>query len=699
MDSDLREHVFELPLEESELAKVLVNNANYAGKQLSTDVRVPGRIGRPEYFEFWRDELKASDFVLNVIKEGYKFPFTSMPPASFCKNNKSFFDHRDFAYHELLRLESLGCIRRVKEQPFVTLPLSVVFSKKLRLVVDASRHLNPYLKDRKIKLEDLNVSEQMLKQGDFQMTTDLDSGYWHVPLNQDMKKFVGVHFELDSGEKMFWEWNVLFLGIKDAAWIFTKLLVPHKQYCRSHGIRMQIYMDDQKVLGSDYENCKKDNDFANNALEKAGWTVKPEKCEGPSQNLKFLGLMNDSVSMKYFVPEDKGLAICDLIKDILKMKKVHVRILAKLMGKIQFCIKAMGPTVKLLCRSSYYLISKAKSWNSMIVLNELAKKELNYLLENFWSLNGHPMRPSLSTKCIDVKISSDASDKGFCVYEVCDDKDILLKRPFSNFEAKLSSTHRELLAFYDFYTSDKALVLKDCNVVHYTDNANCETILSVGSRNVILQPLVLEIFLAWKSLNIKVDVIHLRRNDPIIEYADYESRNFDLHDYSLDFDSFYLISSLFGEFEIDCFASKSNKKCVKYFSKFNDTECSGINFFAQKLDKVNLFVFPPIHLIIPTLYHLQKHEAFGCLIVPKWISSYFWSFICEDGKHFNKFVKYYFIFSPCFVTGEHVLNDTFRGVKNFDTIAIAFDFHVVNAFQSNCKTSSCILKGCVRCTG
>ena len=186
----MREHVYDLPLEESEVAKVLVNNACYAGKKLTTDVRVPGRIGRPEYFEFWRDTLNAPDFVLNVIKEGYKFPFEATPPASFCRNNKSFYEHKDFAFQELMRLESLGCIERVDKQPYITLPLSVVFSKKLRLVVDASRHLNPFLKSRKIKLEDLSVNEQILKQGDYQITTDLDSGYWHVPLSDDMKQYV-----------------------------------------------------------------------------------------------------------------------------------------------------------------------------------------------------------------------------------------------------------------------------------------------------------------------------------------------------------------------------------------------------------------------------------------------------------------------------------------------------------------------------
>ena len=198
-DQDLREHIFGLPQEEEGVAKLLINNSNYLGRKLSTDSRVPGRIGNPEFYDFWKNELKASDFILDTVKNGYKFPFKEAPPPSFTKNNKSFFENRTFAYEELLRLESLGCISRVSERPFITLPLSVVFSKKFSLVVDASRHLNPYLEDRKVKLEDLNVSEQLMMQGDYQTTADLDSGYWYVRLNEECKKFVGVHFVLDSG--------------------------------------------------------------------------------------------------------------------------------------------------------------------------------------------------------------------------------------------------------------------------------------------------------------------------------------------------------------------------------------------------------------------------------------------------------------------------------------------------------------------
>lgn len=357
----------------------------------------------------------------------------------------------------------------------------------------------------------------------------------------------------------------------------------------------------------------------------------------------------------------------------------------------------MGPCVRLLSRSAYHLISKAKSWNCMIDLSDATLKEFSFLLDNFDIFNGHPLRPSLSQTQIDVRVGSDASDIGFCVYELCKGNIVLSKRVFNEVEARKSSTVRELTAFHDFYLSDSVKQFRNMSIVHYTDNKNCETILTVGSRNVNLQQMVLDIFIAWKHLNLIVTVVYLSRNDPIIEYADFESRNFDLHDFSIDFDSFCLISSIYGEFELDCFASQLNKKCCKYYSKFADVDSSGVNFFAQSIPMCNLLVFPPIHLIIPALYHLQKFKSFGCFILPKWISSYFWTFICDDGRHFNKFIKSIFVFSPKYVSGSHVLSTMFQGCKKFDTLALKFDFNVSNAFSSQKHSKFCILGGCVEC--
>ena len=54
---------------------------------------------------------------------------------------------------------------------------------------------------------------------------------------------------------IFWIWKVLFLGIKDAVYIFTKILVPHKTYLRGMGIRNTIFIDDQTVLAQGPERC------------------------------------------------------------------------------------------------------------------------------------------------------------------------------------------------------------------------------------------------------------------------------------------------------------------------------------------------------------------------------------------------------------------------------------------------------------
>ena len=68
----------------------------------------------------------------------------SPPPASFTANNRSALEDQAFVRAELERLEILGCIKRVEEQPLVVLPLSRVFSNKWRLVLDALRRLNPW---------------------------------------------------------------------------------------------------------------------------------------------------------------------------------------------------------------------------------------------------------------------------------------------------------------------------------------------------------------------------------------------------------------------------------------------------------------------------------------------------------------------------------------------------------------------------
>ncbi len=72
-------------------------------------------------------------------------------------------------------------------------------------------------------------------------------------MHEEHKKYVGCCFVFDSGEVISWKWNVLFLGLKDAVLIFTKLLIPHKTYLSSKGVRLHIFIVDQIIFSVSYD--------------------------------------------------------------------------------------------------------------------------------------------------------------------------------------------------------------------------------------------------------------------------------------------------------------------------------------------------------------------------------------------------------------------------------------------------------------
>ena len=93
---------------------------------------VQGRLRR--LVKFWKKELHGSEFVLNVIKDGYKILMVSFPEQYYQHNNKSSLKYSfvESAIEELLYKNS---VKRVENQPLCCNPLSVIEgTKKLCLV-------------------------------------------------------------------------------------------------------------------------------------------------------------------------------------------------------------------------------------------------------------------------------------------------------------------------------------------------------------------------------------------------------------------------------------------------------------------------------------------------------------------------------------------------------------------------------------
>ena len=69
----------------------------------------------------------------------------------------------------------------MSKEECLILPLLVVYSNKLRLVVDASRHINPFVTKRKVRLNLLDDFAFLVQEGDYLAVDNLDSGYLHMP--------------------------------------------------------------------------------------------------------------------------------------------------------------------------------------------------------------------------------------------------------------------------------------------------------------------------------------------------------------------------------------------------------------------------------------------------------------------------------------------------------------------------------------
>ncbi len=209
---------------ESSVADSLENLTEYEGRRLTTHLSVPGSVGRGDNWLFYRDVIQAPQWITEIVRDGYIFPLEAEVPRTVkLENNQSALADPAFVWAELLRLERLGCLGREDVRPHVILPLSSVWSKKRRLVVDASRGLNPYIFKRPVVLEQLDSFAEVLKNGDFVAVDDLDSGYWQLPLHPSMFQLCGVSFvNPETGVRAYWTWRVLFLGIRDAVYVFTK---------------------------------------------------------------------------------------------------------------------------------------------------------------------------------------------------------------------------------------------------------------------------------------------------------------------------------------------------------------------------------------------------------------------------------------------------------------------------------------------
>ena len=134
---------------------------------------------------------------------------------------------KDFVSEAVLDLLKMNCIEELDEAPDIVNPLSVSTqsSGKKRLILDL-RHVNLYVYKQKFKCEDLKVALSIVSPGYCLFKFDLKSGYHHVEIFPEHRKFLAFRWGFDDGVIRYFQFAVLPFDLSSAPYLFTKLFKP-----------------------------------------------------------------------------------------------------------------------------------------------------------------------------------------------------------------------------------------------------------------------------------------------------------------------------------------------------------------------------------------------------------------------------------------------------------------------------------------
>ena len=160
-------------------------------------VVVKGRLR--ENITFWRSN-GASQWLLNVLYEGYCLPFVGFPVKKFFPNHKSASFHAEFGSAEISKLLASGAIVEVLSADLrVCNPLGVAVnsSGKRRRILDL-RNVNQHLRSCKFKYEDVRTAADLFHKSDWFFKFDYSSGYHHLEISLSHTPFLGFSGGLRS---------------------------------------------------------------------------------------------------------------------------------------------------------------------------------------------------------------------------------------------------------------------------------------------------------------------------------------------------------------------------------------------------------------------------------------------------------------------------------------------------------------------
>jgi len=480
---------------------------------------------------------------------------------------------------------------------------------QMRPVINLKR-LNEWVIPQHFKMEGMGTLKELLRVEDWMVKVDLKDAYFTIPIHLDHQPYL----RFTVGQEHY-QFTCLPFGLSCAPWAFTKVMKPVAIFLRSMGVRMVVYIDDILLMADTAAQVKTHLEALMFLLTSLGFVINmPKSVTIPTQQIEFLGMKVDSVSLQLSLPGEKLHHIRMEVSQHLQKSQVTARQVAQLIGKLHAASQAVLPA-PLFYRSLQGDLQRALShsnqnYNTMLSLSPQAREELAWWQEKLSQWNGKTLLFRQQT----MIITSDASLQGWGA--VCNGT--RTGGPWGQLEQGMHINCLELLAA----TLAVKTFLKDCtgtSVLLQLDNQTAVAYINNmgGTVSPKLTDLAKDLWMWALSRDFTLTAEHIP--GVVNVEADAESRSMkDRTDWKLHPKLFQEINQKWGPLEVDLFASRLTAQLPRYYSWRPDPLAEATDALNQQWATFKGYANPPWCLVGRVLSQARRQQAQVILVAPVW---------------------------------------------------------------------------------
>ena len=561
--------------------------------------------------------ITRDPWVLDVVK-GLKIPFLQIPvQESEPRPYRLSQTECEAATTEISKLLELDVLEEVLDTPMQVVSNVFLREKKdgsHRMILDLT-WVNTFVEYEHFKMHGFHTAVEMMREGCWLGSVDLRHAYYSVSIDSEYRKFLRFRWN----DKLY-GYKAMPNGLACAPRYFTKILNPVFAHLRKQGHEVFQYLDDSFVISDTREQCENSLTILCQTLESLGFVVHKDKSVlQPTKQLNFLGFDLDSERMIVELTKEKVEKFTRAATELLNNTYPTIREVAGLVGLMISYTPAFhyaSAHIKNLEKDKIEALKLSKgNFNVKMVLSQEAVSDVNWWLKN---INNSGKNIDISDP--DVLIFADASQEGWGAS--CEDQSI-----GGRWDDEEILLHINVLELKAIYYALRSFCKKDnLHIEIMTDNTTALAYVKhMGGVRSIQCNEQAQLIWAWiEEHSSWLTISHIPGVENVV--ADYKSRNFsDNVEWKLSPKLFQRVCEVFGQPNIDLFASRLNKQIDIYVSFKPDPFAYAIDAFNMTWKGYFFYAFPPFSCVPKVLRKVLREQARGILIVPWWPTQPWWA--------------------------------------------------------------------------